>query len=143
MLKLYYTDHLKAAWMAREFGVFILTGSQHCQHFEHTPRTDGSCGYDRKCVNWVDEHTKDEILILDDLSDKDKLYIHPDSYHIFEPQVGDVYIATYKADAGNGDFIEEEIIEKLPFEKRLKWSYDIKILQRDNKAFFEPETEDE
>ena len=108
--KLYYTDPLAAAYMAREFGVNIIDA-------------DGdSCNHES--IDWA-------MFIAMDF---DQLYIHPDSYHIFEPQVGDLVTHEYYC---------PECSESLTtwgeaFSQQLD-SGEYKIIQRNNKPFFWPE----
>ena len=50
-----------------------------------------------------------------------------------EPMEGDIIKAFYKKEAGHGDYIEEEFIERLPFKERLKYLNEIEIIQRNGK----------
>ncbi len=89
----YYTDPLKASFMAREFGV------------------DFECGVWRNFDDWP----------------KGKIYVHPDSLHIFEHQefdgtATDSWIGVYRK---NSRFIGGES----------------PIIYRNNKHFFMPEVE--
>jgi len=120
----YYDDPLQAAWMAREFGVAM------------NPEGDGMDEYAGK----VYSH---EIVDLAQKGRFDvKYYIHPDSYHIFEPQDWDLgrYVGTYPFAwfKENGWFTQNEKCEP-PDAGDV-----IEITRRDNKAFFMPlEEEDE
>lgn len=119
--KLYYTDPLQAAWMAREFGV----------KFENE---DDAAMF---VIEGGDEYAT--LSQMQQTITSKKYYIHPDSYHIFEPQEGDV--------------VEYNIIcDKYPLEKRAShclvtktmmqtlgaiWVLE-EIIQRNNTAFFMP-----
>lgn len=119
MSKLYYTDPLAAAYMAREFGVKLQA------HYNVTQ-------------NLGDALTYDEIVLMLDF---ERFYIHPDSYHIFEPRAGDVMITeipgTSSVEVVSSDIRAREFIDHL-VEKR-----GAKIIQRQGKPFFWPEREDE
>jgi hypothetical protein len=69
-MKYYYTDPLAAAWMAK----------QHGMRFEN--------------IDLPDDLKRNEAPVssLDDAGYGDgKIYIHPDSAHLLEPQVGDLW----------------------------------------------------
>lgn len=72
MTKYYYTDSLMAAISARDFGVEFLTGRGR------------ALIYDGK---W---HCPDDGIDSEYMGEK--FTVHPDSYHIFEPQAGDIVI---------------------------------------------------
>lgn len=112
-MKLYYDDPLHAAIMARDFGV--------------TYARPDDC---RMTMQWADYHS--DAKNVSDFEEHDKLYIHPDSYSIFEPQEGDMVYT--KNDSGSesvcwvyGD------TEKLQRE----------IIQRNGKAFFMPKEQED
>lgn len=69
IMRYFYTDALKAAWMLREFKIgyegFLDKNSRWCQ---------------------ISDFTKDG-----------KWYIHPDCYEILKPQAGDVGVSGSKA----------------------------------------------
>lgn len=129
MTKLYYTNPLAAAVMAKEFGV------QYSNKFLY----GGEIGYNIENQGGFGE-------------DIDKFYIHPDSYHIFEPQEGDIILAleekakkiTSDEECKNlyGGLQDDEVLRKTTFEKWLIIGDD-KIIQRNDKPFFTPEREDE
>ena len=108
MEKLYYTDPLASAYMAREFGVELINEDGHKYYVRN-------------------------IITMHNLG---KLYIHPDSYHIFEPQVGDVF-STTRADATSVEFVMSDI--RATEFKHLIITQGAKIIQRNNKPFFWPE----
>lgn len=129
MSRMYYTDPLKAAWMAREFGV----------------------KYHDTLISPV-ELTVPDLMdeIRDNLVDGtafDNLYIHPDSYSVFEPQEGDV-VTVSNLVATIGSISDKTTIwGKMVSGKGVRASfYDSAIdntIQRNNKAFFMPEVEDD
>ena len=110
--KLYYTDPLKAAWMAREFGVVI---------------EQARC---KSSIEWEQDFYKS--ICYDAMLRHDKTYyIHPDSYHVFEPVEGDM-VGYYDLDG----LFAGKIIGKFGTFKYKT------IIQRNNTAFFHPEQEE-
>lgn len=119
-MKMYYTDPLKASWMAREFGVKFFDGG--------LPDEDGDF-YEIGVLGCLDEAmrlTWNKIYLT-----KPFVYTHPDSMHIFEPKVGDVVLT------GDNDYMEITY-DVASFSARHGFRT---IIQRDNKAFFWPEVE--
>lgn len=109
--KLFYTDPLASAYMAREFGV------------EYRAKPSGLAV---TCDVSLDDGMGKSINIK---PNGDVYYIHPDSYHIFEPRVGD-YVS-FRKDK------EVYLVDEYS-------SWDVppdKIIQRNNKPFFMPEGE--
>ena len=117
MSKLFYTDPLKVAWMEKEFGLKWFRRGE--EYFEG--RQEDMC-------------------------------VHPDSYGLFEPKVDDVLEHSYM------DFLSEEIRRQVGiacvdacrdvdvYEQGIELQSccsleNVKIIQRDNKAFFSPEVE--
>lgn len=135
MSKLYYTDPLKAAWMAREFGVELQ---------EITPAS---------IKNIID-------FELINPNETGQWYIHPDSYSIFQPKVGDLY---RDCDGWYFTILEEVDYEALPDHvsshfiliemimdtcdvgsPEFQWFLEnCQIVERDDRAFFMPEVENE
>lgn len=72
MSRLYYDDPLQAAYMAREFGVKVKA------------LLDADW-----LLSWYDL-LSDDFIEPYRLNKKFKLYVHPDSEHIFEPIEGDL-----------------------------------------------------
>lgn len=112
--KLYYADPLAADYMAREFGVDYNT-------------TRGILGDDNNYNTVISYHAK--------------YYVRPDSYHIFEPKEDDLVDCTRwrncpeQARQGWAELDEDDVlrdIEDLQIHK---------IIQRDNKPFFWPNSE--
>lgn len=134
MTKLYYTDPLKAAWMAREFGV------EYTNFAENNVRPQDmvlSILYNGKIMQglktstaWRD-NTTGEIY---GQTQRDKFTIHPNSCRIFEPQEWDVGF--------NADGLLIQYYEGM-------WRYQNEpsltpldeIISRNGKAFFTPEKE--
>lgn len=120
-MKMYYTDPLRAALMAREFGVKF--------NFEEMRQDYESGGLKakrslKKIKSWK--------TIIEIGKHCDKFYIHPDSLALFEPREGDMII----------EYDDNEIRQcflRLNSEQTPAAPY--KIIQRDNKAFFMPEVE--
>ncbi len=137
MSKLYYTDLLAAAYMVREFGVrFVpnIRGYSSPASVDLTIR-----GEDNQSISWLmvdGELDGWNNKIGEAIKPNEKIYIHPDSYHIFEPQVGD----EGKDSAGR-------LCRFIP-NKWICWSrsgepvYPMRIIQRNNKPFFMPEGEE-
>jgi len=80
MKRFFYTDSLAAAWMAKHFGMKF--GIKH----------KGVVQWN--CIGKLDEPfgpLQRPEDILDPISESVPLYIHPDSLHLLEPQVGDLF----------------------------------------------------
>lgn len=132
MTKLYYDDPLIAAYMSKEFGVEYITPEKYTYTHE-----------------WLDFFLD---IDGDDIVDNGgEHYIHPDSHHIFEPQVGDlVYTGHHDgneytvrlmkfATEHKGAFIWSIAGAHGPVGKNCIKS----IIQRNNKPFFNPLKEKE
>lgn len=129
LTKLYYTDPLAAAYMAKRFGVKFANNNS-----AKPARMDIITTFSS-----MDNHL---ITIVDccgievELNDNEKIYIHPDSLHIFEPKEGDkdedgrVYDSKIEGWACLLDGAEEvaELVN-------------CKTARRDNKPFHWPESE--
>lgn len=111
--KLYYNHPLISAYMAREFCVRYIN---NIKGFRCDVLSEG------KETPHFFEVCKADIC--------DKYYIHPDSYHIFEPKDGDVL----------QDRKGECLIYSTHQNLDLKY---FKIIQRNNRPFFWPESEKE
>lgn len=130
MTKLYYDCAIQAAYMAKEFGVRL-------------------CNKHGETIN----------LVLVHMDDNERINIHPDSLHIFKPQVGDLieldgwahYAVSLEAYAGMGKlygkrahFIELECIADFTSPEETDWWFEEgKILSRNNKSFIWPLSEGE
>ena len=149
MKKLHYKDPLAAAYMAREFGVSYTKSvdakwkNRRTGHGESGDFYEIHFGYFEKL---------------------DKIYIHPDSYYVFEPKAGDlVCAANYFCEEHSGCVRIKEVREmdrngnKGPFlyfltqisadeEFFVDWFvpedfHRLKVIERDGKTFFWPESE--
>jgi hypothetical protein len=111
---LYYTDPLKAAWMAREFEV----------EFSSHSYTD-AMSYEGR------------LAFLDDGR---PVEIAPDSLHIFEPMEGDVAVDS-NGYLCNWRYGHWRIENALADEKGYEPIAPFKIIQRNGKDFFVPEVQ--
>ena len=122
MTKLYYNDGLRAAIMFRDHGVWLQTKG----------------GRALRTIR----------AIIDYCNLGQKAYVHPDSYHIFKPEDGDMDI--------DGDILYDNPKQKIGescisdgeggFKKGI-WcvskDYKANIIRRNNTAFFMPKQEQE
>ncbi len=106
-MKKYYNDPLAAAYMAMEFGV---------KYVDDNPKAGTE--------TWLGKFLY-----------ADKYHIHPDSYHIFEPQVGDVIIDAL------GQTLKQGNMSKTDCFMLVKDGV-CRIIQRNDKPFFWPESEE-
>jgi hypothetical protein len=125
----YYTDSIAAAWMAKHFGMSFT-------HEWHNRRLSELSDF-----FW-------ETSTGDTGTYNTPLYVHPDSLHLLEPQVGDLLRARY---LGVVDSIRDKFIE---FGESTEWIGDEgsrtgffaeevkRIIQRDGKHFHWPECEE-
>lgn len=128
--KLYYTDPLAAAYMAREFGVRFFDGTKDDEL--------KAIRYDN-CIKWAyssgifpDGERVDSFSFYKG----ERFYIHPDSLSIFEPKVEDLMT--------EGKTIVEHVyktIDKQVMSRGHLFYSPYKIIQRNNKPFFMPEEE--
>ena len=120
-MKLYYTDPLASAHMAREFGVKVLI-----ENIRYQP-DNGEDPY-----KWSSDWTE----IIECLNFKSG-GIHPDSYHIFELKPKDLIVVPDST-------IPWEVSPQGKYwNDSESWgpTDDYKIIQRDNKPFFWPKEE--
>lgn len=124
-MKYYYTDPLKAAWMATEFKIPILvTNWRYSEDNGHSPY----------------EFTTNIIEIID--SDIKCYEIHPDCYEILKLKIGDI-ILDNDNDPRRVAVVRDIAMLRYEDEDYGCYIKDIKIIQRDGKAFFQPEEEKE
>lgn len=123
-MKLYYTDPIKAIWMAKEFGVKIKDYHIECYKLSS------------------------EWFCLEDISDIkspiegfEKLWIRPESESIFEPKIGDLVNLLPPFDICKYDMKLSTTIDD---ERHLKYirTKNFEIIQREDKAFFMPEKDE-
>src|SRR5271166_6517651 len=111
-MRYFYTDPLAAEWMMDKFGMeFETDKGQRISIFD---------GF---------------FLAENDRSNIDKAYIHPDSMHLLEPQVGDLV-----SECGNFH-IAESSCEPQFIIPITNYSKAAKIIQRNGMAFHWPESE--
>ncbi len=130
MTQLFYTDCLKAAYMLKHFEVKAATG-----------------GGDT-CVIRADFSLN--LYGEDFFSAGGKLYVHPDCYHIFKPQVGDlIEYVEHKTQyiAGKDRLHHEASMDGFATLNDFnKWWGDDEalpaILKRGDKIFFMPEVQE-
>lgn len=139
-MKLYYTDPLIAAYMAREFGVILLV-------YRYTD-TDYAINLPNgKGFEWSNDWVKtSELLVTIPIEGGN---IHPKSHHIFEPKVGDL-LDGWASRMGHVEEITDEdyVIDVHGGSWGCPKSYSghiitYEIIQRDNKHFFMPEVEND
>lgn len=126
MKKYYYTDALKAAWMAREFAFKI-----------HQPETEEYQESKLALSELLNEASNQESGFM--AVYEPPYYIHPDCHKILEPQEGDK-----GSDSSKPEYLYiflEGSWHSLNGIK-LKESGNINIIRRDEKAFFAPEIEE-
>ena len=95
---------------------------------------------------------KEFRVLFRDIDSSDKWYVAPESYHIFEQKEGDIgilvtkefrddrdYLAIVRA-FGRLDFVDN-FVDFVKFNETISPSKYWKIIMRDNKLFFQPETE--
>lgn len=116
--KAFYTDPLAAAWMLRHHGMGFNVSSGVAENIKH-------------------------IRIWDEITDYyrpgNKFYIHPDSLHLLEPQVGDLVSVNNGQDAGiafHQDFIDALKTNYTSF------AHQVTIIQRNGIAFMWAEFEE-
>jgi len=113
MTKRYYDDALQAAWMAREFGVRITTEN----------------GLDVANVAVGMASRLNDSFVYHD----PPYHIHPDSLRLFEPIEGDLVTSwSFPDGIRSKSGIQKSLISK---------GREVKIIQRNGKAFFMPEEE--
>jgi hypothetical protein len=119
MSKLYYTDPLKAAMMARDSGVKYTAGRPVYDKYE---QEDYYNFFEHECDGYPECPTR-EYIRPQGLT---KWHIHPDSYHIFEPQEGDMLLFDDKP------CFTDWASRKRPYEDNEQ------VVMRNNTAFFMP-----
>lgn len=151
-MKLFYSDPLKAAYMALNYEIKFIghyAGWRPCLDTTE----DG-----RYRVSYNPEWWKNNIQKLLNIGTKKdvegnplRFYIHPDSYAIFKPKVGDYvtkqiekyHFPTWiSAIAPDGTFYSAGFDSMRQYEGNIA-DKNLKIIQRNGKAFFMPEIESE
>ena len=117
MTKLFYTDPLKAAFMAREYAVKFKDGDSF--------------------------QSAIEVANNASLHPNIGFYIHPDSLSIFEPKEYDIVTAEFEDKVAIGEMANYGQIFHI-YGILMSSEYDsASIIQRDGKVFFMPERENE
>lgn len=116
MARLYYTCPIEAAYMAKNFGVKIMVND-----------TEGT----------------EMLCVISSLS-RDKYYIHPDSLSVFEPQEGDlVYcMGSYQIMPADIDDFGVKYDRRIIIQNVTSPIATGKIIQRNNKPFIMPQSEE-
>ena len=144
--KLYYTDALAAAYMASEFGV-IFTKEIKAGLWQSSLHHDSAIDYDIKITPRRGRKIDKRLSPY-----KPPFYIHPDSYHIFEPQVGDLVKINYGIcndeydKSANDHYQVISLVRNKEFQlartpRYFSFNKMRRIIQRNNKPFFWPEEE--
>lgn len=133
---MYYKDLFAAAYMAREFSVNL----------------ESKFGDDYFCPveDYIRQDCESEGLSTEDLIkflERGVQYIEPDSYYIFEPQVGDLVSTSFKGKVITGcvegsnfaKLVVHGVYNHSPY---LTQCRSTKIIQRNNQPFFWPEIEE-
>lgn len=135
MSKLYYTDPLAAAIMARDFGVELYsnhTDEQMDEYDKSEPQR--SFRWFDSCLTdgWMHdvEMVSDAIRFIEDASDK--IYVYPDNYDIFQPKVGDKDEDGFRFEGGAWVRFE------MNGTKRILMANESYTAKRNNKPFFTP-----
>jgi len=124
----YYSDPLEAAYMAKHHGMVFLSSS------------DGEIQFS------LEEESAIPVLeLITPMADNygwvptNRAYIHPDSLHLLEPKVGDLYLITEPDD----DAILHNVTVVLDNNLCEKWRNRPtgEIIRRDGKAFHWPKSE--
>jgi hypothetical protein len=135
--RLFYTDPLAAAWMAKHFGTAFQCRDRESDFFRDIEFTLFANDVHWSAVVW-------------ELSDR-RFYIHPDSLHLLEPQPGDLFRfgergPVYECIPDHDDSIAK--LGNIPLPPQWEVSYAreknrgrIKIIQRNGIAFMLPESE--
>ncbi len=112
-MKYFYNDPLAAAWMMKHFGMQFVN-----------------------IENYADKEIREDQIVL--THREQPLYIHTDSLHLLEPQVGDIGFDDANVCFDRNQFGWTSLIEE-GFEEPKGI---IKISRRNNIAFMWPETEE-
>ncbi len=122
--KLFYTKPLAAEYMAKELGVKYTNESGAPLKY-----LDG---------NWYVMWSSDSPDLY-----TGRFYIHPDSYRILEPQEGDIVNVDMPERIEVGEVVSDGLVHISEYHALHDPKYGdiIKIIQRNNKPFFWPESE--
>lgn len=137
--KMYYDCALKAAYMVKNFGVKFICGEPY------SPKEYDD--YEKLLLRYTEiENGRGYCspnTVYFDFSWESKIYVHPESRHIFEPQEFDL---CEREQGGTVWLMDENRELSLGTEYQSRW-YEFtdkyKIIQRNNRPFITPEIEDE
>lgn len=115
MTRYFYTDPLAAAWMAKHFRVNFRNGDHEMLVLAVS---DGE-------VTWFVRHSNPPLRYIEE-----EYYIHPDSLHLLNPQVEDIIFNDTSLMGCSQVGICKGSMEN-----------GFRIIQRDGKPFFWPESE--
>lgn len=121
----FYTDPLAAGWMAKHHNIQF----ERYYFFGIETQLIEEGWYNKAVVGWMGE-------------DKPKFYIHPDSLHLLEPEEGDVGISPLNDWEMACLFCDAEWVISTPDNHFTVEVPNIKIIQREGKPFFWPESEE-
>ncbi len=141
-MKYYYTDPLKAAWMAKEFKLnfqipHLYKDEDYGMLNVMALQVDAS---DDETAHYIEaERNNGDSFVFEGCDEEDrysgKYYIHPDYHDLLKPQAGDLL------QNGGGGIIEVMSDGTLFNVLGIYKDTDVEIIQRDGKAFFMPEVE--
>ena len=129
----YYTDPLQAAIMSQEFGV---------EYIKDNLCDEEAMRYWR--INVLTSFTPNKAQLKLTNKHNTKICIHPDSYDIFKPRVGDLIAETNKRLGfilGIESDEEGRVDIMMDWDDKKDYTVDIEIeniIQRDGKPFFTP-----
>lgn len=121
--KYYYTDPLKVAWMNKHHDLKTIDSFEICDEYD----AETGVYYNTQGLS------------------PDKIWVHPDSYEILEPQSGDLVMVNYPHPEPNNYGILEKtqkdiiVINALGRDNNLVGMDIAEIIQREGIAFFAPE----
>lgn len=126
----FYTNPLAAAWMHTEFGI-EFRGIHHIYANHFYPDDEISAQSLGDLI---------ESYMLDTISDS-KVYLHPDSLRLLDPILGDVIQCkrSGEVESVNNDYPGDTPVDVA--REMVRNGY-FRIIQREGKPFFWPETED-
>lgn len=138
--KLYYTDPLAAAYMAREFGVRFHDENNAVEYGDNY-KLYGLLDFIEP-VYWPGDEPPVEIEKY--TAAYERYYVHPDSYHIFDPQEGDRDEDGYTYDSKIEAWVSLPHFDENYGELvTMKGPKESKTARRNNEPFFWPESEEE
>lgn len=136
-MRYYYTDPLAAAWMAKQFGMKFTDAAGEPVSIQESYFRGTKSGAAWEA--WINDESSTPYVALS------QAYIHPDSLHLLEPQVGDVVAVKNVVGKGMSVGVVEDGCKTMTLdgEEGAGWNYsgDDPIIQRNGTAFHWPEVE--